>query len=541
MKLNKLLLSASVVLASLATAACGNNNASANKKDQTLHLMQTGEILSLDTSNQANISQWNVLENSMEGLYRADKEGNPSPAMATKLVKPTDHGKRYTFTLRKNAKWSNGDPVTAEDFVNSWRRSVSPSSQSGYSYIFTGVKNATKVTAGKLPAKDLGVKALNNRTLQVDLEYPMPYFTRMMVLPAFFPQSKAALTKFGKSYGSASNKMYYNGPFKVDGWTGSNLSWDLDQNKYYYDKKDIHLKKMKMQVVKDANTAHQLFQQGNLDDATITGTTAQGLQKDKNLMHLKRAGVYYLQLNQRQGRVFSNSKLREALSLVLDKKHLAEKVLADGSEPAYTFVAPTLAKDPTTGKDFATEMKPSENKKKKKAQKLWQEGLKEEGKKSVTLTYYTDDQTINKNIAQFVQSQVESKLKGADVEVHAVPAKNSQDNVSKGNFDMHFSLWLADYADPMSDFDILQTNNAQNYGKYSSKAYDNYISAAKSKSAADVKQYWQNMRNAQSQLTKDTAVAPLYNMTESHLVRSNLKGVLWHSVGEVDYTRAYFK
>ena len=99
---------------------------------------------------------------------------------------------------------------------------------------------------------------------------------------------------------------------------------------------------MKMQVVKDANTAHQLFQQGNLDDATITGTTAQGLQKDKNLMHLKRAGVYYLQLNQRQGRVFSNSKLREALSLVLDKKHLAEKVLADGSEPAYTFVAPTL-------------------------------------------------------------------------------------------------------------------------------------------------------------------------------------------------------
>ena len=94
MKLNKLLLSASVVLASLATAACGNNNASANKKDQTLHLMQTGEILSLDTSNQANISQWNVLENSMEGLYRADKEGNPSPAMATKLVKPTDHGKR---------------------------------------------------------------------------------------------------------------------------------------------------------------------------------------------------------------------------------------------------------------------------------------------------------------------------------------------------------------------------------------------------------------------------------------------------------------
>ena len=541
MKLKYFLLSASVFFTALATTACGNNNSSSSKKDQTLHLMQTDEILSLDNSNQANISQWNVLENSMEGLFRADKNGNPAPAMATKVVKPTNHGKRYTFTLRKNAKWSNGDPVTAQDFVASWRRSVSPGSQSGYSYIFTGVKNATKVSAGKLPVEDLGVKALNNHTLQVDLDYPMPYFDRMMVLPAFFPQSQTALKKFGKNYGSASNKMYYNGPFKVDGWTGSNLSWSLDPNKYYYDKKDIHLKKMKMQVVKDANTAHQLYQQGNLDDATITGTTAQGMQNDKDLMHLDRAGVYYLQLNSRKGRVFSNPKMRQALSLILDKDHLAEKVLADGSKPAYTFVAPKLAKDQSTGKDFATEMKPSETHNVKKAQELWAEGLKEEGKKRVTLTYYTDDQTINKNIAQFIQSQVETKLKGTDVEVHAVPAKNAQDNVSKGNFDMHFSLWLADYADPMSDLDILQSDNAQNYGKYNSTAYDNYVHAAKSSSAAKVNEYWRNMRSAQAQLTKDAAVTPLYNMTESHLVRNNLKGVLWHSVGEVDYTRAYFK
>ena len=108
-------------------------------------------------------------------------------------------------------------------------------------------------------------------------------------------------------------------------------------------------------------------------------------------------------------------------------------------------------------KTYATETKPSETYDVKKAQELWAEGLKEEVKKKVTLTYYTDDQTINKNIAQFVQSQVETQLKGTNVEVHSVPAKNAQDNVAKGNFDIYFSLWLADYADPMSDMDIFKT------------------------------------------------------------------------------------
>lgn len=183
------------------------------------------------------------------------------------------------------------------------------------------------------------------------------------------------------------------------------------------------------------------------------------MQNDKNLKHLHRAGVYYLQLNMRKNRVFSNAKMRHALNLVLDKKRLARKVLADGSTPADTFVAPTLAKDQSTGVDFAKEMKPEETHNVAKAQKLWNEGLKEEGRKKADLTYYTDDQTINKNIAQFVQSQVETKLKNAKVEIHAVPAKNVQDNVMRGNFDMYLSLWLADYTDPMSDMDVLQSNN----------------------------------------------------------------------------------
>ncbi|MDF4200665.1 ABC transporter substrate-binding protein, partial [Bacillus subtilis] len=168
MKFKKVLRLVPVVLAgTFLLASCSGKNSS---KD-TLKLMQTAEIQSLDNSNVATLPQWNVLVQSMEGLYRMDKNGKPVAAMATKVVKPTNNGKTYTFHIRKDAKWSDGSKVTAQDFVTSWRRSASPSAKSGYNYIFTGIKNATKVSSGELPASDLGVKALNDTTLQVQLEY----------------------------------------------------------------------------------------------------------------------------------------------------------------------------------------------------------------------------------------------------------------------------------------------------------------------------------------------------------------------------------
>lgn len=535
-----MLLSALVVSASASLlAACSSNKQETAEKNQTLYLMQTSDILSLDNSNMANLAQWNVFEQSMEGMYRANKDGELIPAMANKVVKPTNGGKTYTYHLRKNAKWSNGDPVTAQDFVTSWRRSAAPTAKSGYNYIFTGIKNATKISNGSLPASELGVKALDKHTLQVELEYPMPYFNKMMVLPAFFPQNTKYVKKYGDKYGTNSSRLAYNGAFQVKGWTGTNEKWTLTRNSHYYAKDQVHLKKIAMQVVKDSNTAHQLFQENKLDEAQVTGTTAQGLQNDKNLHHVRRAGTYYLRLNLEQNKTFSNQKLRQALYLVLNRNQLANKVLSDGSKAADTYVAPGLAKDPTTGKDFATEMKPSETHNVAKAKKLWQEGLKELGKSEVTLTMVTDDQTVSKNIGQFVQSQVETNFKGAKVSVTSVPNKNASDRVSSGKFDMQYTLWLADFANPVSDFDVLTSTNPQNYGKYNSTAYDDQLTQAKV-NGNNEKAFWTNMRNAQKQLNGDMPVVPLYTMTESYLVNPKLKGVLYHTVGETDYTRAYF-
>ncbi|MBD0967214.1 peptide ABC transporter substrate-binding protein [Lactobacillus crispatus] len=530
------------VLVAVLLAACGKQSDSSNSSSKkTLNLMQSGELLSLDTVKQANLNEFNTLTNSMEGLYRSNKENKLVPAMATSLVKPTNNGKTYVYHLRKDAKWSNGDPVTAQDFVNPWRRSVSPTSQSGYGYIFRGIKNANAIIDGKKKPNPLGATAVNTHTLKVELDYPMPYFNKMMLLPIFFPQSTNTLNKFGNKYGSSSKNMYFNGAFYVNGWTGSNLSWNLDKNPYYYNKKNIKLNEIKMQVVKDANTAHQLYQDGQLDDALITGTTAQGLQNNKNLYHFHRAGVYYLRLNLRKNHVFNNTKLRKAVSLAIDKDSLAKKVLSDGSQRADTFVAPELSIDPTTNKDFAKETEPTKKTDVKEAKKLWREGLKEVGKKKVNIDYYTDDQSINKNIAQFVQSQMEEKLPGSNVSIHAVPVKNSQSALQNGTFDMNFGFRFADFGDPIGDLNVLKSDNVSNYGKYNSKAYDSYLNAAQTFAAASEESYWKNMRNAQKQLNQDMPVIPLYTMIESHLLNPKVRGIMWHHVGQVDYTRAYFK
>ncbi|WEV41051.1 peptide ABC transporter substrate-binding protein [Lactobacillus sp. ESL0681] len=532
------LLASSAVL----LAGCGHEQKSSTsaKPAQKLTLMQTSDLLSLDTSEHADLPTWNTLENSMEGLYKANSQHEPAPAMATKVVKPTNHGLTYTFNLRKDAKWSNGEAVSAKDFVASWRRSVSPKSKSGYNYIFSGVKNADDITAGKKPVSSLGVSALDDHTLRVQLEHPMPYFDKMMVMPAFFPENRTALRKFKTKYGTKSKYVYYNGAFKVTKWDGSNDSWVLKPNKYYYAKKKVHLTSLKYLVVKDANTAHELFERNKLDDATITGVTAKELQGDKNIVHERKAGNYYLRVNLRGGQPLTNQKMRQAISLVLDRKALTKNVLADGSLPAYTYTAKDLANDPTSNKDFATETTPKDKYNVAKAKKLWQAGLKESHlSKTVNLELLGDDQTITKNVAQFLQDSLEKHLPKVKVEIRNIPEKAVSSETSNGKFSLGQTLWLADYSDPISFMDILSSSNPQNKGKYHNQKFDKLYHAASL--ASEPKVYWSKLRQMQQQLNQTMPVIPLYQMVESHLVNPKLKGVLRHPVGEDDYTRAYLQ
>lgn len=533
-----LLLMAVIVVSAGFLAACGNQGSQNKAAKKSITLMQTSELTSLDNTNQAMLPEFNTLTNISEGLYRLNDKDQPVPAMATKIVKPTDNGKKYIFHIRKTAKWSNGDPVKAEDFEYSWKRSLNPANNPVYTYVFSGIKNDDSIINNKKSYKTLGIKALGDKTLEITLDHPMAYFNKLVAMPVFMPQDKSFVQKVGvKKYGTNAKTTVSNGAFKIADWTGTNDTYKLVRNPYYWDKSAIKLDEIKYQTVKDSNTAHNLFENGKLDDATISGVTAKSLQKNRNLKHVSKAWTYYLQVNQRQNQPLANHKLRQAISLVINRPELTSKVLADGSLPASSFVSPGTAVDPTTGKDFSKETSFSVQPNVKKARSLWNEGKKEAGLKgSVGLSIVGDDQDVTKNVAQYLQSQLNSKLPGVKVTIANIPDKAQQARRSEGKFDLAQWYWLADFGDPINYLGILTTNNTMNPGKFSDSTYDSLVQ--KAKSAGSQAAYWRYLRHAEKRLMSQNGIIPLYYVRESHLVNPKLHGVEYHVAGFADYTRS---
>ena len=533
-----LLLMAVIVASAGFLAACDNQGSQNKAAKKSITLMQTSELTSLDNTNQAMLPEFNTLTNISEGLYRLNDKDQPVPAMATKIVKPTDNGKKYIFHIRKTAKWSNGDPVKAEDFEYSWKRSLNPANNPVYTYVFSGIKNADSIINNKKSYKTLGIKALGDKTLEITLDHPMAYFNKLVAMPVFMPQNKSFVQKVGiKKYGTNAKTTVSNGAFKIADWTGTNDTYKLVRNPYYWDKSAIKLDEIKYQTVKDSNTAHNLFENGKLDDATISGVTAKSLQKNRNLKHVSKAWTYYLQVNQRQNQPLANRKLRQAISLVINRPELTSKVLADGSLPASSFVSPGTAIDPTTGKDFSKETSFSVQPNVKKARSLWNEGKKEAGLKgSVSLSIVGDDQDVTKNVAQYLQSQLNSKLPGVKVTIANIPDKAQQARRSEGKFDLAQWYWLADFGDPINYLGILTTNNTMNPGKFSDSTYDSLVQ--KAKNAGSQASYWRYLRQAEKRLMSQNGIIPLYYVRESHLVNPKLHGVEYHLAGFADYTRS---
>ncbi|WPP08875.1 peptide ABC transporter substrate-binding protein [Pediococcus inopinatus] len=531
-------LSAVALASTFVLAACGAKGSTSTAKKQSVNFMESAEISTMDPSKADDVVSMTQLSNTGEGLYRLGKNSSVHNALATSTKESKD-GKTWTFTIRKGAKWSNGDKVTAKDFVYSWQRTVNPKTASEYAYLFSGIKNADQIMAGKTNYKKLGIKADGNYKLTVTLDRAIPYFKLLMGFSVFFPQNQNAVEKYGSKYGTTSDKMVYNGSYKQEGWKGTNLSWKLVKNPEYWNKKNVKMNTINYQVVKDSSTALNLYNSKKLDVTTISGTQVAQYKNNKAYVLRKEASTFYLQLNEKR-KIFKNKKIRQAVSMSIDRTQLTGKVLADGSQNVNGLVSNGLAKNPSTGEDFAKEsaVKSASTRNLTEAKKLLKEGLKEEGMSSLKFTLMADDTTAGKATNEFLQAQIEKLGSNVKVSVQNIPFKTRLTDSSDGKFDAVVTGWGADFSDPISFLQLFVTGNAQNNGSYSSKEYDALIKSSNTTDATHPQKRWADMVKAEKVLMNDQAIVPLYQQATSQLWNTKLKGVVYNTAGnEYDYSK----
>lgn len=538
MKFNKILALGAVSGASiLLLAACGSKNSKSLATNQTLNWVETANLPTMDPSKSTDIVSGTALNNVDEGLLRIGQGSKLRPGVA-KTYKVSKDGKTWTFNLR-HSKWSNGDPVTAKDFVYGWQRTVKPKTASQYAYLYDHVKNFSAVNKGKMAPSKLGVKADGNYKVVVTLARPQSYFKYIVGAPAFFPQNQKVVEKYGSKFAANSKQAVYNGPFKMTGWTGTNNTWTLAKNSKYWDAKATKLKAVKFQVIKDQGTWLSQYQSGKVDELITDGTQYKQLKNSKQMHVRNSASTFYLEMNQRKGFFKNNLDARKAVNLAINNGQLTKDILADGSQAPKGLVPTNLAKK--GGKDFADAayVKSGTAYNLSQAKSYWKKALKKSGRSSMKLNLLADDTPAGKKTAEFLQSQL-NKLPGLKVTTTNVPFNVRLSRSTKGQFDMVVGGWIADFPDAISFSSLFTSNNAYNRGQWKNSTYDADVKNAEGKDANNATARWNDLVDAEKTLMKQQGIVPLYQQTQAQMLKSKVHGVQYFPTGaQWDFSHAY--
>ncbi|GAB6617509.1 MULTISPECIES: peptide ABC transporter substrate-binding protein [Bacillus] len=538
MKRKKSHLMVMALVTTLLLAACNNkaNKSDTEAKKQVLNVTVSEEIPSLDTAKTMDGTSAHVMQNIFEGLYVLDDQDQPIPAVA-KSFKRSEDGKKYTFDLRKDAKWSNGDSVTANDFMFAWKRAINHETASQYAYMLFHVKNAKEINKGTMALDNLGVKAINDYKLEVELEQPIPYFLQLLALPIYLPQHESFLKEQGKNYALEPSNLIYNGPFVLEKWKHEQ-EFQLKKNASYWDEKKVKLDEINFQIVKDTMTAVNLYEAGNLDRVPINSQFVDKYKGNKELHMSSEPGMAMLRFNEKNN-ALANKKVRQSISLALNKEDFVTHFINNGAKSASGLV-PAGHINEETGKDFRKENGDLSPYDLQNAKKIWTEAKKELGVDEVNLEFLTYEQDNAKRMAEYIKGDLEKHLQGLTIQIKQQPFKQKLQLEQTGDYDISMANWGPDYKDPISYLELFTTDNQNNKMNYSNRHYDELIKKAKSDLVLDQKKRWEALQEAERTLLEDAAIAPLYQMGSAYVQKDYVKGIEKHQFGGVyTYKNAY--
>lgn len=478
----------------------------------------------------------NIIRSTFEGLTRIGKKGEPENAMA-KDVKISDDKLTYTFTL-KDSKWSNGDPVTAKDFEYAWKWAVDPANASQYAEILHYVKNGAAIAEGKMKVDEFGVKALDDKTLEVKLENPTPYFLQLTAFYTYMPVNSKIATANKDWFKNAGDKYTSNGPFKMVQWDHSNKIV-LEKNENYWDAKSVHLTKVEMTMVNDENTELSMFDNGELDwggmpFGQLPTDAVQKLKDEGKLVVKPIAGTYWFKLNTEKAPL-NNVNIRKALALAINRKAIIDNVTKTEQIPAMAAVPSTVFKDNEKGyfKDGDVA----------EAKKYLEKGLKELNIKDasklpeITLSYNTSES--HQKIAQAVQNMWKKEL-GINVKLDNAEWAVYIDKLHSGDYQIGRMGWLGDFNDAITFLELFKNKDGGNNDtKWENKEFKALLD--KSAKENDPQKREQILKDAEKIFMDEMPVIPLYFYTNSYVQNPKLKDVVIGNTGDAQLKWAYFE
>ncbi|WP_332262499.1 peptide ABC transporter substrate-binding protein [Paenibacillus sp. GSMTC-2017] len=506
------------------------------KAPQEFRFTLASEPPSLDPALMQDAQSSIVSEGIYEGLTRLNGKGEPENAIA-KEIKVSEDGKTYTFTLRDDAKWSNGDAVTAKDFEYSWKRALKPETAAPYAYMLFYLENGEKYNAGTATADEVGVKAINDTTLEVKLYTPVTYFPSLLAHYTYWPVHPAT-AEGNEKWAAEASTIVSNGPFLLKEWLHAD-KLVLEKNPNYHSAKDISFDKVTISLVEEDSTVYQLFESGEID---WIGAQAGSVPADltKKLLDEKKADVtdiastYYYLFNTTK-EPFDNAKIRKALAMAIDRQSLIDNVTQAKQKPAFGLVPPSIAGP--EGKLFR-EVYPDTDYFKEnveEAKTLLAEGLKEKGLAAfpeVTLLYNTSEG--HKKLAEAVVDMWRKNL-GIEVKLNNQEWGTFLETRNAGQFDITRAGWGADINHPINfTYDLIHPKSGNNDGNYNNPKVGELLDG--SLVATDAATSIKMMADAEkTAIADDMAVLPTYYYTTVTMLKPGFKNVGSDYAGHLDW------
>lgn len=499
-----------------------------------LNIMLETPVESLDPQQATDGTSFEVIADYTDGLMQMDADGQAVPAIA-ETYDISDDGLTYTFHLR-DASWSNGDAVTASDFVYGWQRAVDPDIASEYAYMLSDigqVVNAAEIIAGEKDKSELGVTAVDDKTLEVQLNVPVSYFLSLMYFPTFYPVNEAFLESVGDTFGTSPETVLSNGAFILDSYEPATTAFHLVKNEDYWDADRVQLPGLNYQVVQDSQQALMSYQTGALDTTLVNGEQVDQVKDDPEFQTIGAGYLWYVSPNMDAVPELANLNIRLALTNAIDRDAITGDVLKDGSISTYTAVPMQFAAGPD-GSDY------SEDQTKysdvcaydpEKAAELWAQGLEELGISELTLDMVVDADDAPQKVAQVLKEQWETTLPGLTVNLTIEPKKQRVEDMQNGDFELGLTRWGPDYADPMTYLGMWITDNSNNYGLWSNEEYDSIIAECTTGDlCTDAEGRWARLYDAEKIVMDEAVIFPLYTQANAEMLSSKVTGIEFHPV-----------